>query len=154
MSNDKNKCIEHLGAWEACRCIWSFNRRRPFFLCEQELLEEFTNTMFPIGPLSNRKDLREWILEDSRSYSSSSACRLLQEKCQCPKTRDPQVEQIFKNIWKTKASPKVLALVWQALWDRLLTKDNLLKRRVLNAQQDLSCVFCSFGVESIGHLLL
>jgi hypothetical protein len=48
---------------------------------------------------------------------------------------------------------KVSAFSWQLLLDRIPTKENLRKRRILQHHQSI-CVFCGAEVETIVHLFL
>jgi hypothetical protein len=60
---------------------------------------------------------------------------------------------VFKNLWKCGAPSKVCAFSWQLILDRIQTKDNLLKRRIINVQQG-QCVMCSSAQETATHLFL
>lgn len=53
----------------------------------------------------------------------------------------------------SKAIPsKVCALAWKVLLDRIPTKDNLLRRKVLSAEANLTCIFCNSARETTEHL--
>lgn len=56
----------------------------------------------------------------------------------------------FKKLWEIKLPPKALSFVWRLLWDRLPTKDNLIKRQI-QVDNDL-CPFCHNQPESASHL--
>lgn len=103
-------------------------------------MSEFQDTILPAAPISNGEDLWEWTLEESRSFSSKSAYRWLLEHCPSINVRGEVENQIFKQFWKSKAPPKVLAFSWQTIRDRIPTKQNLFHRRVLGENQDLVCV--------------
>ncbi|WJX21245.1 hypothetical protein P8452_10705 [Trifolium repens] len=49
---------------------------------------------------------------------------------------------------------KVSALPWKLLHDRLLTKINLIRRRVVLVDNEQACAFCGNGTETSLHLLL
>uniref|UniRef100_A0A2N9H4S1 Reverse transcriptase zinc-binding domain-containing protein n=1 Tax=Fagus sylvatica TaxID=28930 RepID=A0A2N9H4S1_FAGSY len=55
-----------------------------------------------------------------------------------------------KCIWKTKAPPQVAFFVWAAALGRILTTDNLRRRRVIVLDW---CCMCKENGESISHLL-
>jgi exonuclease III len=57
----------------------------------------------------------------------------------------------WKSIWRTKAPPRVAFFVWTAALGRILTTDNLRRRRVIVLDY---CWLCKSNGESISHLLL
>ena len=57
----------------------------------------------------------------------------------------------WKSIWKSKAPPRVAFFVWTAALGRILTTDNLRRRRVIVLDY---CWLCKRSGESISHLLL
>ncbi|KAH1188425.1 Receptor protein kinase-like protein [Glycine max] len=56
----------------------------------------------------------------------------------------------FQQLWEIKIPPRALSFAWRLLWDRLPTKDNLIKRQIL-VDNDL-CPFCHSQPESASHL--
>jgi hypothetical protein len=60
---------------------------------------------------------------------------------------------VFKYMWKCGVPSKVCAFSWQLLLDRIQTKDNLLKRRIIQEQQG-QCVTCGLVRETALHLFL
>lgn len=63
-------------------------------------------------------------------------------------------EAIFRENWRSKAPGKVLAFSWTLLLDRIPTKVNLSKKRLLETDDPKRCVFCDLEVESAAHLFL
>ncbi|GLU12369.1 hypothetical protein SLE2022_290540 [Rubroshorea leprosula] len=57
-------------------------------------------------------------------------------------------------MWKSSIPSKVSVFSWQLLQDRLPTKDNLVKRGVLNVNQDNSYCWCATAPEKVDHFLL
>ncbi|XP_030498076.2 uncharacterized protein LOC115713736 [Cannabis sativa] len=60
-------------------------------------------------------------------------------------------DDVWKMLWKIKAPPKVLHFVWKALSGCLPTRTQLHSKHV---PVDLHCVLCSYGEESIFHVLV
>ena len=59
------------------------------------------------------------------------------------------VEKAFWNsIWRIKVLGKIKHFIWKACTNSLPTKDNLMKRKIL---QEVVCHRCSDGVEDILH---
>ncbi|XP_028223300.1 uncharacterized protein LOC114404613, partial [Glycine soja] len=56
----------------------------------------------------------------------------------------------FQQLWEIKIPPKALTFAWRLLWDRLPTKDNLIKRQILI--DNGLCPFWHSQPESASHL--
>ncbi|XP_057419061.1 uncharacterized protein LOC130713301 [Lotus japonicus] len=59
----------------------------------------------------------------------------------------------FASIWATPAPSSARAFVWRLMLDRIQTRDNLRRRRVLSNPEELLCPFCLSVEESSAHLL-
>jgi hypothetical protein len=57
-------------------------------------------------------------------------------------------------IWKVKALPRLAFFVWTAALGKILTLDNLRKRRKMNIMVMEWCYICKQCGESTDHLLL
>jgi hypothetical protein len=57
----------------------------------------------------------------------------------------------WKIIWKSRAPPRVAFFVWMAALGRILTIDNLWRRKAMVLDW---CCMCKNGAESVEHLLL
>ena len=57
----------------------------------------------------------------------------------------------MKNVWKSCGQPKVSFCAWEASQGKVLTLDQIKKRRRALANR---CYFCQVEEESIDHLLL
>jgi len=66
--------------------------------------------------------------------------------------RDEEV--IFQENWRGKAPGKVLAFSWTLLLDRIPTRVNLHKIRLMGMEDSKRCVFCDGEDESTVHLFL
>ncbi|GKV27815.1 hypothetical protein SLEP1_g36939 [Rubroshorea leprosula] len=53
----------------------------------------------------------------------------------------------------TRVSLKVSAFAWKVMQNRIPTKKNLQKRKVLTSEDDVSCALCGSEIESSDHLL-
>ncbi|KAM6547504.1 hypothetical protein CsatB_019180 [Cannabis sativa] len=60
-------------------------------------------------------------------------------------------DKVWKTLWKIKAPPKVLHLIWKALSNCLPTLTELYSKHV---PVQLTCPFCHIEEESIAHVLL
>ena len=57
----------------------------------------------------------------------------------------------WKSVWKVKAPRRVSFFVWTAVWDRILTSDNLRGRGMDFVNW---CIMCRSNGETVDHLLL
>ena len=55
----------------------------------------------------------------------------------------------WKGVWKSKAPPRVAFFLWTAVWGKILTNDNLRKRRVVLVDW---CCLCKNAGESLDRI--
>jgi hypothetical protein len=65
-----------------------------------------------------------------------------------------ELSSAFKAIWKCTAPSKVLGFAWLILLDRIPTKANLFRRKIINNAEDRVCVLCGNGEENLVHLFV
>ncbi|XP_039145636.1 uncharacterized protein LOC120282866 [Dioscorea cayenensis subsp. rotundata] len=98
-----------------------------------------------ISPAGLDKDVRFWSLNANGSFSVKSFYdRLNDGGLRCP---------IAKFFWKGPCPRKVNIFNWLAWKDKILTLENLAKRRCNKLPTD-TCVLCHEAVESVDHLFL
>jgi hypothetical protein len=66
-------------------------------------------------------------------------------------TSTATVQFPWKSIWKTKIPPRVAFFSWTAALGRILTMENLSRRRIIIVSW---CCMCKADGESVDHLLL
>jgi hypothetical protein len=54
-------------------------------------------------------------------------------------------------VWRTQAPPRAAFFVWSAALGKILTADNLRKRKIIIVDR---CYLCKRDGETVGHLLL
>ena len=94
-------------------------------------------------------DTLYWRLENSGLYSVKSAYKFLQT--QKGEWSGQFNDSIWRILWKSKAPPKVLNLVWRALSYCLPTLSQLHQKHV---PVQTRCQVCAGGVETIFHALV
>ena len=62
---------------------------------------------------------------------------------------DSRLRRFWKTLWGLNIPHKVRHFAWRACEDIIPTKENLLKRKVL---QDGQCEACHADLESLGHI--
>jgi hypothetical protein len=65
-----------------------------------------------------------------------------------------QEKLAFKVIWNCPAPSKVSGFAWLVLRDRVPTRENLIRCRVLPDDGQQCCVFCGDSAETVPHLVL
>ncbi|XP_057432167.1 uncharacterized protein LOC130724918 [Lotus japonicus] len=63
--------------------------------------------------------------------------------------RDP----VFALFWSAPVPLNIKAFIWRVLLGTLLTRDNLVKRHVINPGVEALCPFCNLVEETCSHLL-
>jgi hypothetical protein len=66
----------------------------------------------------------------------------------------PHQQFVFKVIWKSMAPSKVASFDWLVLRDRVPTRENLMRRRMVLAEGQHQCVFCGEYAETVNHLFI
>lgn len=94
-------------------------------------------------------DVLNWKLEFSGQYSVKSAYRLLQS--QKGDWNSDSYANLWKSVWKIKAPPQVLNLIWRAGTYCLPTLVQLQSKQVNISNM---CPVCKDGVETIFHALV
>lgn len=148
ISNQKEDVVCEMGCWRLDRWVWKLNWRRETF--EWELLEQLQILLNSVQILSNELDSWVWQNCNSGKYSTNWAYKLLLED-------DGMVipSDIFSLAWRLRRIPnKVAFLLWRAFKDRLPTKDNLVRRNVIDHNADLLCCFCHLHGETAQHIFL
>lgn len=94
------------------------------------------------------RDVYSWKWELSGQYSVKSAYKALHDqKTNC----NINVSEFWKGIWKIKAPPQVLSLIWRASTYGQPTMTQLRSKHV---QVNNTCPVCNKKPESIFHALL
>lgn len=94
-----------------------------------------------------------WKVEKSGSYSVKSGYIILCELHDLDTSRSQALESwrgFWKSIWKLKVPGKIKHFLWKACNNSLPTKENLLKRKIL---QELVCHRCSRESKNVVHAL-
>jgi len=120
----------------------SFSRRIPDNL--QSSLNDLLDILSPFSIL-DQADSATWRLTPNGSFSVNSLYKLL---------NGTQLTYLrSKRIWKTKAQHKIKFFSWLAIHNKILSRENLLKRNI--AVSDPGCPTCGIvNLETTNHILL
>ncbi|KHN11229.1 Putative ribonuclease H protein, partial [Glycine soja] len=137
--------VEDMGYFSDYGWEWNFSWRRNLFESEMGVASTFLDVTAGITIHANLKDTWLWGAEPNGIFSTKSAYNLIKAE-QFPEA------QVFgyHQLWDLKVPPKALSFAWRLLWDRLPTKDNLVRRQI---QLDNNlCPFCQTQPETASHL--
>ena len=120
---------------------------RHFYPLDAKLIKSLPLCSIP------QSDMLIWSKENTGTYSVKSGYKLLCE-WQNEELNQPRISDIERNfwssIWKIKVPGKIKHFIWKACSNSLLTKENLLKWKIV---QDSVCQRCSNGSEDVIHSL-
>jgi hypothetical protein len=134
--NEQNKSIAEL--WDGCNLRCTFRRCVDIRL--YNMWEELLSIASTIC-LTDKEDEMVWQFHSSGIYSSHSLYRVVNFRGVMP--------VFMPVVWKLHVSPRIHFFLWLVSKNKLLTRDNLGKRRKVD---DPSCLFCS-EIEIVHHLL-
>jgi hypothetical protein len=152
ISMQKNEMIQKMGRLIDGRWQWELQWRRNLFAWEEDQFRDFLEIIAPFNP-SIHQDSWLWMGDDIHGFTANSAYLLLVAEYNQFALPSPTLQIVFKNLWKCGAPSKISAFSWQLILDRIQTKDNLVKRRIIDDQQG-HCVLCGLAPESATHLFL
>ena len=131
--------------WEVGGDAWRWRRR--LWLREEELLGDCCLLLNNFVVQTDVSDRWQWLPDTVGGYTVRGAYQLLTYQSA------PMIDAAGELVWHKQVPLKVSILAWRLLQDRMPTKFNLFKRRMLQ-QADVTCVAgCGFD-ESATHLFL
>ena len=145
ISSQRDLKVAEVGSWTENGWGWNMAWRRNLFDNEMQLASKFIDHIHAIRFNNNFNDTWVWRAEATGIISTKSAYQVIKSEM------DDEGQYLgFKKLWEIKVPPKALSFVWRLLWDRLPTKDNLIKRQI-QVENDL-CPFCHSQSETASHL--
>lgn len=135
-----------MGIWDGNSWSWKLSWRRPLKEREVSVLVDLMSNLNQVVLRQGVTDRLSWLNNCEEGYLVSSAYASI--KGFWNHVPDP----IFKQIWCLKVPANIKAFIWRALWDRLLTKVNLVRRGIVLDEDGMKCPFCMGPVESMSHL--
>lgn len=121
-------------------------RRWCLLAWEEESVSECSSLLCNIILQDSTLDRWWWVLDPISGYSVKGTYKYLT----LPNTREET--DLYDAAWLKHVALKVSLFVWRHLRNRLLTKDNLLRRRVIQ-HDDTFCVGGCGCLETSMHLL-
>ncbi|CAN6858678.1 unnamed protein product [Brassica oleracea] len=95
-----------------------------------------------------------WGFSRNGVYDSKSGYKLLESVTELesakPRLLPPLEKQLWRDLWKSKTSPKLRHFLWRVMSGALAVKQQLSSRGI---PIDPCCPLCRQGPESICHML-
>ncbi|WJX31200.1 hypothetical protein P8452_19654 [Trifolium repens] len=133
---------------------WSLLWRRRLFEWEKDLLQNMLAVINSTGPLSDAVDCWGWRLEGGGDFTVKSTYKNVSLLCSPVTAVSPLKAAIFSAIWSCPIPSKVSGFIWQLLHGKVPTRNNLLTRKIIDADGDASCALCGEEKETELHLFL
>ncbi|XP_057433845.1 uncharacterized protein LOC130726564 [Lotus japonicus] len=135
-----------MGQWSDGVWKWKFKWRRRLRGREVGWLDDLMKELLAICLTENKNDKWSWRLDGEGVYSVNSSYLFLQEQIL------EEVDPVFKLVWSVPVPSNVIAFSWRMLKDRIQTRNNLHRRRVITNEDGASCPLCGLEDESTSHL--
>ena len=145
LSCDKGKTVREVGRWEEDRWWWGLNWRRDRFEWESNLESELLSILSMATMCKEAQDRLIWRGDPKGMFTVKSAYSIMANHVD---TRGG----MFSSLWQAKDKPKVLTTAWRILLDRVPTRANLIRRRVI--VNLFMCPLCNLSEETSQHLFL
>lgn len=147
LSSQQDASIRDMGLWTNGMWHWRLQWRRLLLDREIQVLESLLALLDLVTLTRDRPDKWFWEPEIDGLYSVKSAYKLIQ---------GPEEEEsipVFKLLWQNIAPSNVKAFGWRALWGRIQTKENLMRRGIIQTEEAMACPFCINAAETMEHVL-
>ncbi|KAK2423034.1 hypothetical protein QL285_033519 [Trifolium repens] len=131
--------------WESGGGAWAW--RRPLWAWEEELLGECRNLFYNLVLQPHVADQWRWRYDPEGGYTVRGAYTLL------ARTEVPEEVATTTLIWHKQVPLKVSVLAWRVLRNRLPTRDNLVRRHIIEPNTHFCVTGCG-GEETAQHLFL
>jgi hypothetical protein len=144
-SSDKSASLESLLSRpvEGDSRVWNFSFTQDFNDWEMDEVLSFFNLIHSKIQNNEGPDVMKWTLRQHGRFEAKSFYQALIGKF--------DIHFPWKAIWRVKAPRRVAFFVWTAVWGKILTCDNLMRRGYSLAGW---CCMCRNGWETTVHLLL
>ncbi|GAU20019.1 hypothetical protein TSUD_273540 [Trifolium subterraneum] len=143
---------KHISVADMFQAGWALNGngwkwRRRLFVWEEELVAQCVGVLANFVLQGDATDRWVWNLHPSQSYSVRSAYSYLTA------SDGSSMEDFASFLWVKSVPLKVNIFIWRIFLNRLPTKDNLLRRGVIEVHQELCSTNCGKAEDAV-HLFI
>ncbi|KAK2414852.1 hypothetical protein QL285_037392 [Trifolium repens] len=153
LSREKEAVVSEVCLVNDDPLLWNFNWRRRLFKCEEDLVNQLLVLLQHVK-LSVDQDLWWWNPDVEGCFSVKSTYSLLCKELNDDAELMVTSNTVFEQLWKSQAPSKIIVFSWQVLHNRIPTRDNLMRRGIIQGDNSTDCVLCTGLKESTSHLLL
>ena len=143
----KERTVEEMKrlGWGVSGRVWEWRRR--LLAWEEESVGECSVLLLNVVVQETLTDTWRWLLDPANGYSVRGTYHFLT-------TSEEVVDRsLVDDVWHKLIPSKVSLFVWRLLRDKLPTKDNLARRRVIQATNTAYTTACG-NLETATHLFL
>jgi hypothetical protein len=131
--------------WSEGGLAWGWRRR--LMAWEEESVRECSALLANVILQEHIHDYWRWLLDPTHGYSVGGAYSFLTS------VEEPMVVGDYNDVWHKLVPAKVSIFAWRLLQNRISTRDNLIRRLVLQPQDNLCGGGCG-NIETADHLFL
>lgn len=153
LSLDRDSNISSMGTWVEGEWRWEWKWRRNLFDRELNTFNQFLSLINRLPVREGAEDGWRWKGSSSGIYTTKSAYDIITSGGTAS-SRTRELGKEFELVWNKLVPSKAAAMAWRLLWNRLPTKSNLVRRRIIQASDEAKCSFCGEHEESAVHLFL
>ncbi|XP_039687874.1 uncharacterized protein [Medicago truncatula] len=121
--------------------------RRRLLAWEEESMRECITLLDDVVLHVHIQDRWRWLLDPVHGYSVGGTYRFLTN------SEDQVANDVFTDVWHKLVPTKVSLFAWQLLQDRIPTRANLVRRLILQPNDNLCVGGCGLS-EMTGHLFI
>lgn len=153
LATNKEYCVGDMWPGGGIGGRRGFEWRRELFVWERDLLHNLEVVLEEVV-VGGGPDRWVWKPEVGGIFSVKSCYASLQKLDSSEGELSTVDKVVFGDLWKCGAPSKALAFSWKLILDRIPSKVNLAKRRLLASEDSKMCVFCGLFDETSIHLFL
>uniref|UniRef100_A0A2N9IE81 Reverse transcriptase zinc-binding domain-containing protein n=1 Tax=Fagus sylvatica TaxID=28930 RepID=A0A2N9IE81_FAGSY len=143
LASNREASVKDLALYDGTSFHWNVSFTRLVQDWELESVAEFLDVIYMVVPTQGVLDTICWKHDVRKEFSVNSFYQCLLS----PTHRDYP----WRSVWKPRVPPKVNFFIWTASLGKVLTIDNLRKRKLVIMDW---CCMCKEAGESIDHLFL
>lgn len=152
LCQNKSDYVSEKGEWSEGVWEWKWSWSRELRDCERVGFIELMSILNKSIPKQGTGDSWVWKTAKIGCYTTNAAYKEILKRQMVQ--NQGEEKDAFSKLWKNIAPQKAKAMTWRAMKDKLPTRVNLFKRKVISSVVEAICPICKEEPETIDHLLL